>query len=176
MNDHTARGSSLKDARNSLWRHHTEALAASPALCEENPPVTGEASSQRANNADVQHNKLLNKVSRCRWFEIKSRPTLEIPSYFFQILWKCHELWLSKCSNAKGLLQSRINIMVIYIEFGIWSLYLCLSHITPLGPVRAVPGLFWTKIARPFTGPRAVRRRTNFASTYGARRVLMHAL
>ena len=30
---------------------------------------------------------------------------------------------------------------------------LCLSHITLPGPVRAVPGLFWTKIVRPLTGP-----------------------
>ena len=51
---------------------------------------------------------------------------------------------------------------------------LCISHITLLGTVRAVPGLFWTKIVRPLTGP--VRRRTNFASPYGARGVLLHAL
>ena len=30
---------------------------------------------------------------------------------------------------------------------------LCPSHITLTGPVRAVPGLFWTKIAHPLTGP-----------------------
>ena len=51
------------------------------------------------------------------------------------------------------------------------------SHYTPgprTGCSRVVPGLFWTKIVRPLTGP--VRRRTNFALPYGARRVLMHAL
>ena len=30
---------------------------------------------------------------------------------------------------------------------------LCPSHITLQGPVRAVPGLFWTKIVSPLTGP-----------------------
>ena len=58
---------------------------------------------------------------------------------------------------------------------------LCLSHITLPGPVWAVPGLF-PSCFEPKTyvhsrgphGPRA--RRTNFASPYGARRVLMHAL
>ena len=33
------------------------------------------------------------------------------------------------------------------------AVFLCPSHITLLGPVRAVPGLFWTIIVRPLTGP-----------------------
>ena len=41
----------------------------------------------------------------------------------------------------------------------------CPSHITLPGPVRAVPGLFSTKIVRPLTGP--VRHRTNFDSPHG---------
>ena len=46
---------------------------------------------------------------------------------------------------------SGVFIRTSYVRCYVW--FLCLSHITLPGPVRTVPGLFWTKIVRPRTGP-----------------------
>ena len=58
--------------------------------------------------------------------------------------------------------RSQFNALVISHSWAPYGLY--------PGGLLAV----WTKIVRPRTGP--AQRRTNFASPYGARRVLMHAL
>ena len=57
------------------WRHDWETLSALLALCEGNPPVTGEFPSQRTSNLElwcchcVSLKKMLNKQSSCRWFQ-----------------------------------------------------------------------------------------------------------
>ena len=61
------------------WRPQMETFFALLALCERNPPVTGEFPSQRPLTRsfdvffDVRLNKWLNKQSRRRWFETPSR-------------------------------------------------------------------------------------------------------
>ena len=73
------------------------------------------------------------------------------------------KFWLSTRETQHGALsrfcgsstQRNRNKHLITRLWGldVGYLVLCLSHITLPGPVRAVPGLFWTKIVHPRTGP-----------------------
>ena len=87
-----------------------------------------------------------------------------VPHGLFTIEWGTHDF----CSSLR---EQSVQGPGVWCD---WGILLCPSHITLLGPLRTVPRLFWTKIARPRTAP--VRRRTNFASPYRTHGVLMHAL
>ena len=75
----------------SLWHHQMETFSALLALCDGNPPVTGEVLSKRLVTrsidvlmSDPRLNKRLSKQSRRRWFEMTSRS-----------LWShCNVLWI----------------------------------------------------------------------------------
>ena len=55
--------------------------------------------------------------------------------------------WMPKIINVHMANYVEIADLVTFISF------LCPSHITLRGPVRAAQGLFWTRIVRPLMGP-----------------------
>ena len=89
-----------------------------------------------------------------------------------------HRLWTVPCPYSMHILvwQTCASALSSWVSYRLLELTKLMpqSHHT-LGPrtgcSRAVPRVIWTKIVRPLTG--LVRRHANFASPYGARRVLI---
>ena len=120
---------SVKPTVSTWWRHQMETFFVLLVLFEGNPPVNGGLPSQRPvtrQSFDVFCDLRSNKRLRRRWFETSS---LSLWRHRFFEIWR---IFTKVCDN---------------------DIALCLSHIILPGPARAVPGLFWTKIVSPLTGP-----------------------
>ena len=118
--------------------------------------------------------------------------------YFFSIYRVNYSSIFVSLNNTDFVNDTTLAMLLFSFLFMVWTWYVvgkeeiircglgstnasCLSHITPPGPVRAVPGLFpgcfEQKSYVQSRGPHLPRAAPyEFASPYGACRVSMHAL